>query len=541
MASVTEERACRNGCGWCAFGKHKTCCTSCKGPDGPHAHDCLVKNKRLRPVCSKGCGRPAFGSFHMCCRRCTGSPDGHSHDCATKCIGGTSSFACLVADSSQFDTLGVMSYTHVLADGTAGKPALVDIVVRDGRPALRAGRIKLTKQGFTLKQWPTKLSTSDFYTSTNVTSWYYREQEELIKQKTGASQVIVLNHIVRNAGRADDRGRNNPFAGGGSGINGYANVVHTDYRARRSVQKFYEQASSQEMTTVAASGVPNGKYMLINTWRNISDENPIYNNTLACCDQQTVSSPDDYVSVDVPLTAQTNAEQYRLASHTKDKHSWYYFPRMTKDEVLIFTQFDSDPNCPARFCFHTAFNDPTVDPALPQRESVECRVIAFFPTPDQPCKDSLINYVQQVHPGNVGDLLKQLAQGAANGLLQPGELEDLVDKAAYTGAQNDDFIRSLCIERHIEYRPYQWEAGRKADKILKELEALKTYERTAFLKGSKSDDRKWRIDPKRLREDVSNLRMLFPDLEPDSVDAVYRGFGGNFETTFEMLSLALAE
>merc|ERR1740138_1590765 len=208
-----------------------------------------------------------------------------------------------------------MSYTHMLADGTAGTPAPVNIVVHDGRPALRAGRISLAQQGFTLARCHTDLSTSEFYTPENITDRYYREQEDLIKRQTGASHVIILNNIVRNAGRADDRGTSNPFAGGG--VNGYANVVHTDFRARRSVQKFFEQPQSQRMTRPVAAGVPHGKWMLLNTWRNISDTNPIYNNTLACCDQQTVSSPDDYVSVDVPLSAEAHAEQYRLASHTK--------------------------------------------------------------------------------------------------------------------------------------------------------------------------------------------------------------------------------
>lgn len=212
-----------------------------------------------------------------------------------------------------------------------------------------------------------------------ITRRYYREQEDLIKRVTGASKVIVLNNIVRNAGRADDRGSSNPFAGGGNGINGYANVVHTDFRAKRSVEKFYEQLPTRDSsqarnyeirkarnsqfsrfenyevpsTLQPESGIHGGKWMLLNTWRNISDSNPIYNNTLACCDQQSVSSPDDFVSVDVPLRRHSHAEQYRLASHSKDKHLWYYFPRMTKDEVLIFTQFDSDPKAPARFCFHT--------------------------------------------------------------------------------------------------------------------------------------------------------------------------------------------
>merc|ERR1711879_929967 len=31
---------CVNGCGHPQFGKYETCCTHCKGPDGPHARGC---------------------------------------------------------------------------------------------------------------------------------------------------------------------------------------------------------------------------------------------------------------------------------------------------------------------------------------------------------------------------------------------------------------------------------------------------------------------------------------------------------------------
>ena len=34
---------------------------------------------------------------------------------------------------------------------------------------------------------------------------------------------------------------------------------------------------------------------------------------------------------------------------------------------------------------------------------------------------------------------------------------------------------------------------------------------------------------------------MFPKVNPDAVRALYRGFAGNFETTMEMLALALAE
>lgn len=444
--------------------------------------------------------------------------------------------------SDRFDALGVMSYTAVLADGTAGNPAPVDVAVYDARPALKAGQISLARQGFTLAQWPTQLRTKQFYNPDTVKRIYYKEQEELIKQQTGATQVIILNDIVRNAGKADQRGNDNPFAGGGNGVNGYANVVHTDFRARRSVQKFYEQPDHHEMLRTGGGG-PKGKYMMINTWRNISEDQPIWNNTLSCCDQQTVSSPGDYVSVDVPITADAHAEQYRLKSYSAPKHHWYYFPHMMKDEVLMFVQFDSDTNADARFCFHTAFNDPTVDPALPARESVETRAIAFFPAPPDLLLRGrkLIDVIREVHPGNVGDLVKQMAQAAWHGILQPAELEELADKASYQGAQNEDFIMQLCIDRNIPYEPHQWQPGNEAEQILEEFRALKTFERTKFLEGPKDEVVTLRLDGEEAKQDIDALQLMFPDLDRDRVVAVYSGFGGNFETSVEMLSLALAE
>lgn len=167
-------------------------------------------------------------------------------------------------------------------------------------------------------------------------------------------------------------------------------------------------------------------------------------------------------------------------------------------------------------------------------------MIAFFPTPSELPKGSLSQYVREVHPGNVGDLLKQLAQGAANGILQPGELEALVDKAAYDGSQKEDFIRSLCAERRIPYQPGQWKAGTEAKKILDKVDALRTYEWAKVLKGPGPEE-ELLINPKQMRKDVNHLQRLFPQVEIDVVNAVYRGFGDSFDTTLEMLSLAANE
>ena len=295
----------------------------------------------------------------------------------------------------------------------------------------------------------------------SVRKRYYEEMAQLIKKEYGAREVIVLNDIVRNATKADQRGSDNPFAGGGNGVNGYANVVHTDFRAAKARTKLHEQPKREV----------HGKFMLVNAWRNISDHRPIYNNTLACCDQQTVASPADYCRVDVPISEEAQAEQYRLWTHSAPRHLWYYFPHMMKDEVLLFTQYDSDTHAPARFCFHTAFYDPAVDANQPPRESVEVRAIAFFGHgPDRRSEAFSISH-----------LLKQLAQGASHRLVQASELPDLVDEAAYSGKTNETFIKDLCAERNLTYQDLQWQPGPGGEGILEELKALNVFERRRFL------------------------------------------------------------
>ena len=51
---------------------------------------------------------------------------------------------------------------------------------------------------------------------------------------------------------------------------------------------------------------------------------------------------------------------------------------MHKDELLIFKQYDSDPRARGRYCFHTAFNDPTIPKDAPVRQSIEVQAIVLF-------------------------------------------------------------------------------------------------------------------------------------------------------------------
>ncbi|HEX5688897.1 MAG TPA: CmcJ/NvfI family oxidoreductase, partial [Roseiflexaceae bacterium] len=69
-------------------------------------------------------------------------------------------------------------------------------------------------------------------------------------------------------------------------------------------------------------------------------------------------------------------QTYRLAYNPK--HRWYYFPKMTRDEALVFKVYDSATDGRARFTAHTSFTDPTTPAGAPPRQSIEARALAFF-------------------------------------------------------------------------------------------------------------------------------------------------------------------
>ena len=44
------------------------------------------------------------------------------------------------------------------------------------------------------------------------------------------------------------------------------------------------------------------------------------------------------------------------SSPITSKARWYYYPRMTRGEVLIFKQYDSSATDLSSMCFHTSFD-----------------------------------------------------------------------------------------------------------------------------------------------------------------------------------------
>ena len=65
---------------------------------------------------------------------------------------------------------------------------------------------------------------------------------------------------------------------------------------------------------------------------------------------------------------------HNYGTEPSKEHKWYFYPLQTKDEVLLFNQYDSKDTFDWKV-FHGAFEDPNSDKInCPVRESIEVRV-----------------------------------------------------------------------------------------------------------------------------------------------------------------------
>jgi len=225
--------------------------------------------------------------------------------------------------------------------------------IADGRP-LR-GAFSLDVQGFELLCSPTLAR--DLYDETELANVYRPEIEHLVQNITGASDVLVFDHTIRsNAGNHR----------GATGVREAVRRVHNDYTDKSAPQRIRDLLPAAE-----AERRLKQRYAFINVWRPISG--PLVEAPLALADARTLQ-PSDLVASDLIYRDRTG-ETYAIAHRPGQR--WFYFPRMSRDEVVLIKCYDSDPT-KAKLSAHTAFDDPTA-PANPRpRESIEVRTIAFW-------------------------------------------------------------------------------------------------------------------------------------------------------------------
>jgi hypothetical protein len=222
-----------------------------------------------------------------------------------------------------------------------------------------ASELSLDAHGFSLHQHDTALL--DAYDDAQVRAIYYPEMERLVRETTGASEVLVFDHNLRSDARA---------RAGQAGVYEPVRRVHNDYTHASAIRRVHQLLGSAEAERRLTQ-----RLAIINVWRPLFG--PVRDVPLAVCDGRSIE-PRDLIAIDLWYRDRIG-ENYSFAHNPG--HRWFYVPEMLASEALLLKCYDTagDGRCP--FTGHSAFDHPHVPPGTRPRESIEIRTLAFFDTP----------------------------------------------------------------------------------------------------------------------------------------------------------------
>jgi len=227
------------------------------------------------------------------------------------------------------------------------------VEIRDGRA--EAGELSLERSGFVLVEHKTAMK--DFFDADELQRVYFPEVERLIQETSGASRVVIFDHTLRSGDEVERETRL---------IREPVLSAHNDYTEWSGPQRVREIMGEE------AEKLLERRFAIIQVWRAINQ--PIESNPLAVADARTVAMED--LMIAERRYPHRVGQTYRL-KHNPD-HRWFYFPRMKRDEAIVFKVYDSQKDGRARFTPHSAIDDPTTPPGAPARQSIEARAFAFF-------------------------------------------------------------------------------------------------------------------------------------------------------------------
>jgi hypothetical protein len=236
--------------------------------------------------------------------------------------------------------------------------------IGNGRPV--QDLFTLDRNGFELASHVSAVQ--DFTDKSEVDRVYPREVAEFVKARTGADKVATLGWVLR---RSADPAEN--------ASQPQAALVHCDFSVTGAVPR-----AADAYATRFPDGPGYRRALLTSVWRVFTP--PPQDWPLAVCDYASLRPdegldnrlyfvdkiPDDLYAPMPPDAPGTSGFEF---VHSP-AHQWWYFPDMTRDEVLFFKFNDSDHDRAWRVP-HSAFFDPNAQATQP-RHSIEFRTIAYF-------------------------------------------------------------------------------------------------------------------------------------------------------------------
>jgi hypothetical protein len=238
---------------------------------------------------------------------------------------------------------------------TSGKADLREVLVSNAREV----DLSLERNGFELVEHRTAVKS--FFDPEELKSVYYREVENLVKARSGAARAVVFDHTLRSGSEAEREAKL---------IREPVLSAHNDYTEWSGPQRVREVMGDE------AGRLLERRFAIIQVWRAAYPDaaEPISSNPLALADARSIA-PEDLLVAERRYPHRVG-QTYRLKYNAR--HRWFYFPRMLRDEAIVFKVYDSEKDGRARFTPHTSFDDPATPSGAPPRQSIEARALAFF-------------------------------------------------------------------------------------------------------------------------------------------------------------------
>jgi hypothetical protein len=254
---------------------------------------------------------------------------------------------------------GVKPVNETLAPGPGGLMRRVSGLFQDHPVSIRDGRtwrddFTLDGTGFEFVENPTHMA--DFFDAEELARVYYPECAKLIAERTGAARTHIFDHTLRSSDETDRIARKirEPFLS-----------VHNDYTAWSGPQRVRDLFPNE------ADSLLTRRCAIVQMWRPVKT---VERDPLAIADARSLDAK-DFIAAERRFPDRVG-EIYQFQFNPA--HRWFYFPRMTRDEALVFKVYDSETDGRARWGAHTAFEDPTSPASAPARESIEVRAFVFF-------------------------------------------------------------------------------------------------------------------------------------------------------------------
>jgi len=227
----------------------------------------------------------------------------------------------------------------------------------------KQNNLDLDNNGFELFKYDGSIHNA-FDDNSKAQQCYYEDIINVLKNRLGASRVVVFNHIIRFRGpsraadQCDSTHKNPVF------------YPHVDSDPSAAQLKVKEILGEEE-----ANKLMQNRFQIINVWRPLGP-NPITNTPLTICDYRSLDLDND-IHLSEVRGSDSTVSLYIISHNIQDAQKWYYLSNMRSNEMFIFKIFDSN-NHVAQFGAHTAFKNEYVPSMNVEQCSIEMRSLVFY-------------------------------------------------------------------------------------------------------------------------------------------------------------------